>query len=53
MGTLNTKCFLGEKRLERNVFWKLRSVEEVECALRRKDANFVLLDFTVAINIFC
>lgn len=27
--------------------------EEVECALRRKDANFVLLDFTVAINIFC
>ena len=29
------------------------SVREVECALRHKDTNFVLLDFTVAINIFC
>lgn len=34
------------------MFWKLKSVGEVECALRHKDANFVLLDFTVAINIF-
>lgn len=47
------KLFLGRQRASSWNGVGNRSVREVECALRQTEANFVLLDFTVAINIFC